>query len=266
MSVGPPKMEPGIIYCETSIGSREFEPILARRHGIRSALAHFRAGDFSFRCGHTKPTPFCEGDYGCKLTIERKTLSDCVGSLLKRRIDKQVTEMLEDYDMAWIVVEGIWRPGPDDCIQVIGRKGWEQSRFSLSYSQLSSWLVRYDVMGRGRLHRWRTSSISETAAFISSTWRWWQKEWDKHHVESVSKMPAPMKALMWSPLQIHRTAASLPEVGIQGAKKVGKHFKSIKQMINAPVSEWVAALRGDGDRDLKKDAATIVAAIEKEYR
>src|SRR5688572_7473279 len=44
------KLEPGVIYCDTSIGSREFESIIKRRHGLKVALKKLNSGDFAFRC------------------------------------------------------------------------------------------------------------------------------------------------------------------------------------------------------------------------
>jgi len=262
-------MEPGVIYCEASVGSKEFKDLIKNRYGLRTAVETFRSGDFAFRCGHTEPNPFCNGEYGCKIAIERKALSDCIGSMLKGRLRKQVADLLVDYTQSWILVEGIYRPGQDDIIEILDWKGrWRASSYGLTWSQLSGWLTRYEVMGMGKIHTWKTSTRYETAAWVAATWRWWQKEWKKHSPEAIEKMPNPIQALTWRALQIHKTAASLPEVGIKSCKRVGKYFKSIREMINADEDEWIKALRGDGLTvvDRKVAARTIVKAIEKEYR
>lgn len=251
---------PGPVYVDVSVGSGEFLERL-RRHAIRAVHGRLRSGDFAFRCGHVQePSPFCDGNSGCTLGIERKTLSDCCGSLLKGRLNKQVPDMLTDYTMSWIVVEGIWRPGNDDAIEIPkhGRSGeWEAARVGVTYSQLSSWLVRYDVMGSGRLHRWRTSSPGETMAFIASVYRWWQKEWSKHKAEAVQKMPAPMKALLWKPNEKERIFAGFNTIGVVNMRTIARKFPSILDFMLASQDEMVAA----GMR--KADAAVVWTTIRR---
>jgi hypothetical protein len=254
-------MRPNIVYVDPRVGSVEFLEPLHRRFGLRVAVAEpqLRSGDFAFRCGHVEPSPFCEGRFGCRLGIERKTISDMVGSLLKNRMGKQVPDLLDDYTLSWIVVEGLWRNGPDDCIEIYRNGQWISAGFGLTYTQLETWLTRYDVMGKGKILRWRTANPGETGAFITSKFRWWQKEWRHHHAEVVDKMQAPMRVLTWRPTQMHKTAASLPEVGVVNAKKVGKHFRNIAEMIGADLAVWQRLLG-------KADGATVYAAIHKDYR
>lgn len=234
--------------------------MLRDRHGVRTSVESFRAGDFAFGCGHTRKNPFCEGDRGCRIGIERKTISDLVGSLIKNRLSKQIPDMLDDYHFSYVVVEGLWRPTADDQIEIYRHGQWRPAPWRITYSALASWLVRYDICGRGRLHRWRTSSPIETAAFVTSVFRWFQKDWHKHQLQTVDKMPPPVKAIMRRWLQIEKTAASLPEVGVVNCKKVGRHFRSIYEMMNASVDDWRAAGLG------KKDAMTVYTAIRREYR
>lgn len=250
---------PGVIYVDGNVGSGEYIDDL-RKHAVKATIGRLHSADFAFRCGHTRPSPFCAGDNGCTIGIERKTLSDCCGSLLKNRMGKQIPDLLTDYTLSWIVVEGVFRPGNDDAIEIPMGGKWTASRVGLTYSQLSSWLVRYDVMGAGRLKRWRTSSPRETMAFIASLYRWWQKEWDKHSAEAVAKMPQPMKALLFKPNQMERIAVGFDTIGFKHMRKVCNHFRSIQEFINASEAE----LRKAGLR--KADAAYVYVAIRRLYR
>lgn len=255
------RIAPGVVYLDPRVGSAELLSYF-RKLGVRSAIydGNLIAGDVVFKCGHQEPSAFCDEPHGCHLAIERKTLTDLVGSLLKNRMAKQVPDLIEGCTQAWVVVEGIWRPGGDDCIETFRGGTWQPARVSLTYSQLSSWLVRYDVFGRGRLHRWRTANMTETAAFSASLFRWWQKEWKKHNAEAVEKMPAPIKALMFRATNMQRTAASLPEIGLKNMKKVSRYFGSILEMVNASEDDWRRAGLG------KKDAATVWTTIRRKYR
>lgn len=194
--------------------------------------------------------------------FERKTLGDLTSSLLKNRFfGHQVPLLLEDYDLTWLVVEGIWRPAGDDAIEEFRYGNWETSRGSLTYSQLNAWLVRYDVFGNGKLKRWRTNNLIETAAFIAAVYQWCQKRWDKHQRWIMETLPlVPEKSLMFKPTDIMRTAKSFRNIGGMTARKVGRYFSSIYEMVTASEAEWRAAGLG------KKDAAAVVAAIRKKYR
>jgi ERCC4-type nuclease len=239
------------------VGSKEFLAPLQKR-GLRVSLTTLRSADFAWRCGHVDPSPFCTGRFGCRIGVERKTLGDMIGSLLKHRINKQVPDMIEDYTLSWILVEGIWRAGTDDSLEIF-RGGWVQSPYALTYSQLTGWVHRYVAMGMGRIHEWRTSSPTETAAWIAAIYRWWQKDWAKHKAEAIDKLAAPVKALMFRPTNLQRTAASLDCIGIENAKKVGRHFASIKDMICADESTWQSLVG-------KKNGTKVWLSIRKDYR
>lgn len=254
-------MKPGRIYVDSRVGSKELAGLIGK-HGIPVEVCTLSSADFAFTCGHGSPTPYCEGECGCKIGVERKTLGDLCGSLLTNRMGKQVPEMLRTYTMAWVVVEGVWRPGRDDAIEISRGGEWKSAPVSLTYSQLSSWLVRYDVIGGGKLKRWRTGSPTETAAFLASLYRWWHKDWDKHQLSVLKEVMAPDKILMKRPTQLHLTAMSFKNFGL-GDKtvwKIGKHFGSILEMVQASEDEWVKAGLG------KAYAKKVWEAIRRKYR
>lgn len=255
------KMEPGIIYIDTSVGSREFEDLFRKRHGLKTALVKLDSADFAFTCQHTRANPFCNGDMGCRIGIERKTLGDMVGSLLKNRLGgRQIPLMLDQYNACcWVVIEGLWRPGARDEIEIPIGGQWRGSRYGLTYTQLESWMTRYDVLGKGRLLRWRTATNIETAAFVASKFGWWRKEWHKHSFNQIDKLPPPTKALLFKPNPKEKNFASLDKIGIKKMKKVAAHFPSMWQLYNASTEELMAAGLG------KKDAKDVWRAIRTEY-
>lgn len=236
------RISPGVVYCDPRVGSAEYMRVF-RRLAIRSTTydENLLAGDFAFRCGHAEASAFCKGEFGCRILVERKTVADLVSSLIKNRTGHQVPDMLRSATMAWIVVEGIWRPSGDDCIEIMRGRDWVAAPYALTYSQLNSWMTRFDVYGMGRLHRWRTSTSFETVAWIASTFRWWQKEWRKHHVENVDKMPDPIKALLWKPNKEEKMIASVPGIGIKKMKIVTRHFDNMWAVVHAEVADLRAS-------------------------
>lgn len=266
MTASLTKLRPGILYIDTAVGSKEFESLLHQRHGVKVAVVPLRystggSADFAFLTasnfmGLTEPS---------RIAIERKTLSDMQGSLLRNRFAKQVCGMLTDYQLAWLVVEGLWRNGDDDAIEtpryIDGKLRWVQDQHSsLTYSQLSSWLTRYDVAGGGRIHRWRTSTRHETAAWIASTFRWCNKDWKKHQLFTIEKMQPAQKALLFKPKEEDRVAAAFDRIGTKKMRMVVRHFESIIEMINASEDEWVATGIG------KAAAAHMWTAIRRKYQ
>lgn len=255
-------MEPGVLYIDSRVGSRELAPIFQRRHGAKISLTTLTSADVAWCCGHTVKNPFCEGDYGCRVGVERKTLSDLVGSLMKSRLDgRQVPLLLQGYQMSYILVEGVFRPGDDDAIEVPRNGGWERTRHGLTYSQLEGWLCRYEVGAYGRIHIARgLSSMTASAAFITAKARWWWKDWNKHHFGAITKMEAPVKAMMFTANEYQKIIASLPGVGMVNMKKVYNYFTSIYGVMAASPREWMKAGLG------KKRAVEMYHMLRREWR
>jgi ERCC4-type nuclease len=260
-------VKPGYLYIDTSVGSREFEPLLARL-GAKPILVPRLPADFALLgCGRDGKE--------WRIGVERKTLSDLGSSLLMDRLfGTQLPRMLQEYDRVWLIVEGLWRCGDDDCIEVWGwdprtkRQGWVASRVPLSWSQLQGWMMSYDeavsewkgpsgVVGHGR--RWRTGTEKETARWLAALLRWWNKPYHRHNghiaIELDRPMPGKVHAMIHRPNQVQKTAFSLPELGAKTALKVGRHFKTVLEMIEAEREEWRAAGVG------RKDADTVYRAI-----
>lgn len=233
-----PRFEPGVIYIDSRVGSRELAPIFQRRHGAKTSLTTLESADIAWSCNHTVNNPFCAGDRGCRIGVERKTLSDLIGSLLKSRLDgRQIPMMLKGYTMSYVLVEGVWRAGDDDSIEVYARNGWEKSRHPLTYSQLEGWLTRYEVGAYGRIQIRQTSTMTASAAFCRAKAAWWWKDWDKHHFGAVTKMEAPVRALMFTANEYQKVLAALEGVGLVKMKVLYRAFNSIMSVMMATPKE-----------------------------
>lgn len=272
-------MEPGILYIDSRVGSRELAPIFQRRHGAKVSLTTLTSADVAWCCGHTVKNPFCEGDYGCKVGVERKTPSDLIGSLLKSRLDgRQVPLMLRGYVMSYILIEGRYRrarqtpqietatwstekppkEGGDGSVEIVK---WTPSKCGLTYPQLESWLARYEAGAYGHIQVIRNvASMDHTTDLIQAKASWWWKDWNKHHFGAITKMEAPVKAMLFTANEYQKIIASLPGVGMVNMKKVYGYFTSIYGMMAASPREWVKAGLG------KKRAMEMYHMLRREWR
>lgn len=248
----------GVLYVDSRVGSRELAPLLQKR-GHKVVVEQMPSADVAFL---TAPGYFGRSDdRRCRIGVERKTVSDMAGSLLSSRFfEIQVPDMLDYYHSAWLVVEGLWRPGENDAIEVPMGGSWRPASFGLTYSQLSSWLVTYDHAGNGQLKRWRTSSMTETAVFISNLFRWHQKKWKDHKSYKTVERRNPAFAGLTRPTDLMVAARALRRVGNERCRQAASFFESIHDMINAEVDDWRRAGLG------KKDAEAVYAAIRRQYR
>lgn len=255
------KMLPGILYIDSRVGSRELAPLLNQRHGLRTSLVQLESADVAFTCGHSEPSPYCPGDYGCRIGIERKTLSDLVGSLLRNRLGgRQLPLMLATYTFSWVLIEGDYRCGRDDVIETQVRPGiWRPARSTLAYSQLERWLMRYDILGNGKLRRWLTRDMVGSAAWIAATYGWWRKEWKKHTLGVVDKGAMPSKLLLRKPNDYERVVGSFPEIGWKTMKQLTRTVWSVEQLCRMSPGQLQKAGLG------KKKAMDLYAFIRKVF-
>lgn len=265
-------MKPGCLYIDAAVGSREFEPLLSKL-GVTCKIAPRLPADFAW---------IGRGKRGAEwhIGVERKTLSDLGGSLTRNRLfGTQLPRMIEHYERIMLVVEGEFRPAPDDAIEVIGwipekrKYGWKMSRVPLTWSALQKWLMSYDesvaaypapnderAIGTGT--RWRTRTDMETARFLAAHFQWWQKPYEKHAghiaIEHDGRMPNMIHAMIRRPNRVQKMAFGLDRVGAKTALRVGRHFRSIHRMTNASIEEWRRAGLG------KKDAQFVFDFIREE--
>ena len=247
-------MNAGVLYIDTAVGSKELEPIL-RRRGVKCELYPRLPADFAL-IGRGK------GGRDWKIGVERKTLGDLGSSLMMDRLfGTQLPRMIEEYDRIWLIVEGIFRPGGDDAIEVWRGREWVASRVPLTWSQLQGWLLTYDEAVGGKGRRWRTSSDHETVAWLGALLRWWGKPYHRHSghiaIELNTPMPSSVHAMIRKPNQVQVSAFSLPKLGAKTALKVGRYFASVHEMMTASQAEWRKAGVG------AKDAKTVWDAIRR---
>lgn len=182
--------------------------------------------------------------------LEYKTVWDLVESICTDRLGcSQVPLMVENYEVRYLLVEGVYRRSGDGDVEVEqypgrfvklrrGKAGY------VKYSYVTKFMKSlYHQAGFWEL---RTLSKEGTIHEIYQCWEWWQRPWDEH--DSLHGIYSPVLSgpvRFRKPNFVAQCAYPYPGIGSLLANRVGAHFKTVQEMANAPASEW-AKITGIG--------------------
>jgi len=251
------------IVVDRRMGSKELAPLFLP-YGIQAEVKELEFGDVVF-----------EG-YGpagrCLIAVERKRIEELAASIETRRLSgHQLPGMAEQYDYCYLIVEGIWRPGPDGGLQIgsgnfsleqsFGGR-WFRSRNGLTYRAVDNYLSTLELRA-GVVYR-RSLDAEETVAMVVDLWRWWQeKTWEEHSSHLAVYAPAEQRGR----LRLERRAIPLAEkwaMQLPGvdtrARLVANHFGSARAMACATEQQWME-IDGIGKVTAKKAVRAIHAEI-----
>lgn len=231
-------------------------------YGISPQVTTLEFGDFAWTG---------EGPEGKSLiAVERKRINDLIDSMKSKRLSgHQLGGIAETYDFAYLLVEGIWRPGDRGELE-INSGGWQPSR--MKYSSVINYLAT--LRHRANISHYRTASQTETAAVIVALYKYWQTPWYEHKAHEQIYTPVN-EAAGWEygKLVLTRREISLCEMmacqipGLaEKARYVAGHFGTPRAMICADAAEWAKVVWYDGKQRprkfQKKTIAAIMAALE----
>lgn len=173
--------------------------------------------------------------------LERKALRDALGSMRSGRFaGHQLPGLVANYNVSYLVVEGVWRPDPDTGgISIPSGKGrWRAlsiGGWTPSYRELECWLASMEANGGMRIRR--TSRLCETAKLIQALYHWWvDKNWDEHRAHLVTNSSVTMQ--MRRPGVVQLVASQLPGIGAVRAVAVAKAFGTLGQLASASEEDW----------------------------
>ncbi len=231
------------IAIDYRTGSKELVPLFLP-YGIQPAITKLEFGDLAFEGN---------GPGGrCAVVIERKQVGELVSSIQSRRLSgHQMPGMAESYDYCYLIVEGIWRPGPDGELQ-IGQGGFEaessfggrwvrgHGRAQFLYRSVDNYLATLELHA-GVICR-RTLSPTETVAMVVDLYHWWnEKLWEGHSSHLGVYAPAVVRKMNLSRRRVslaEKWAMQLPGVDTK-AERVAEYFRSARVMANAGVKDWL---------------------------
>ena len=232
-----------MILIDPRAGSVDYIPLL-RQLGAPVDVVQMEFGDVAF-----------EGS-GRAIGIEVKKLNDMLNCITTGRFSgHQLPGLARDYQEAYLIVEGIWRPSPLDGVLEtfhgiwtpvkLGKKTW-------MYRDVDNFLTTIDVKGGVRVKR--TSSANETARSLYDLYLWWQ-DYDGHRGHLALSRAGRDAAIFVRPTFARRVAAELPGIGFDRSGMLAGAFPTVRGMLTATVADW-RRLPGIG----KKLATQIVEA------
>jgi ERCC4-type nuclease len=110
----------------------------------------------------------------------------------------------------------------------------------------------------------RTQSPEETVAVIRSLWQLFQQPPSKHSsLESFYVQPPPRTDLLFRrPTFLRRVAKEIDGVGWDKSIEVERRFRSVREMANAPKSEWLK-IPGIGEKTANRAVQELSAGLSE---
>lgn len=214
-----------------------------------ATLGRLEYGDMAF-IGNGK------GGVPCMVGVERKKVRDLVNCMVSGRFSgHQLPGLLNAYNVVYLVVEGVWRPGVDGVVEVLGRGGWVAlvlGRMPVMYDAVVNFLNTITVMTGVRVVS--TGGDRETVRVVTALYHWWEKGWDEHTSHLREKQVEAVYLV--KPSFKQTVAAALPGVGTARSRAVCERFRSVRDMAVAEKGEWL-----DVDGVGSKTAEKIVRAF-----
>jgi ERCC4-type nuclease len=217
-----------MILVDSRVGSKHYADLL----GDKAMLTQLESADIAF-----------QGN-GVIVGIEVKKVLDAVNCLYSGRLtDHQIPLMKSQYDVVYLIVEGLWRPDPESGIMqyYVGELGkwgsWKDvtsGQKRLLYSAFESWLSTI-TMQSGTLVK-NTPSMQITVHFIMAAYHWWQKSLHRSFHTMDETTP---EAVLSRPTMLRRMMALLPRIGWSRSAILASKFNNMEEVLNAKPEDFV---------------------------
>lgn len=209
-----------MIYIDDRVGSKELKGHIAK--GIPTKLTRMDFGDVSFLGNGPNNSPMAVG-------IERKTITDLLSSMTSGRLSgHQLVGLLQSYGVVYILVEGIFQTDPKSgLITRYRNKGWVpielgtqrfMGRAVNNYLNTLSILCGINVV--------RTSNLHASGMWISDTYKWWEKDYDKHSAHKSFVITKP-GITMSKPPFIQRVIKEFTGIAWTHSENISKVFPTL---------------------------------------
>lgn len=220
------------LLVDRATGSIELaEPLSAL--GLPVEVMHLEYGDIAFSGRGEKGAPLYIG-------IELKKIGELVTSLRTKRFQgHQLLGLTRDFDRRYLLIEGDFHSDTQGRTVVFRGPGRPKPLPGSSNAVTLEQEI-LNIQTRGGCWVRHTTTRKDTLRFIQACFRYWtDADLDSHKSHLAIYAPDLDRRLML-PISLKRqVAAQLPGIGYLRSQKVDAHFKSIQDMMNASVEEWL---------------------------
>jgi ERCC4-type nuclease len=245
-----------MLFIDDRKGSKELQPKISKH--IPTTLTRLEYGDAYFFGKGPKDTIVPVG-------MERKTITDLIQSISTGRLSgHQLLGLLQTYQHVYLLVEGLWRTDYKTGL-LMGYKGKKWQPLSLGKQRftgksINNYLNRLAVAYG--IHVITTSSLAQSGNWLSNIYDWWNKEFEKHHIEfgfytpPLSREDSRQYVTFESPPFLQRVIKEFAGVGWKKSGDLAKRFNSLFEFVFV-TEEDLMKTKGIG----KKLSANIIKEI-----
>lgn len=194
-------------------------------------------GDFEFE-GNGPDGP-------CLVGIERKTVTDLLGSMRSGRLaGHQVPGMIDRYRFPFLLLEGRYGRdadgylcGPPRGFRAGGR--WQPIQLGTQrflYAELEQFVTSLSVLTPIRILK--ADGVSESVIAILGLEKWFAKPWERHKSVYAFHNTAAEVQRMSKPNLVSLIAHALKGIGADRARELGRRFRTPADLIMAGESEF----------------------------
>lgn len=235
-----------MILVDDRTGSKELLRLFPKG---TAELARLDSADFCFLGNGPEAEPWMVG-------IERKKLPDLLGDL-GRFTGHQLPSMQDEYQVVYLIIEGVWRRNFSSGLLDVARKGgWRPLSLGsrrFMHRELDGLLTTLTMAAN--VHIRQTSNSEDTASLIVNLYRWWtNKEFEEHRAHLTREPPS---STIRRPNLVERLAKELPGIGWKKAREAAAAFATPMALVLSSEEEW-RQLPGVG----KVLAARVVNALQ----
>ncbi len=181
------------------------------------------------------------------VAIERKKIGDMASCVLDGRFMFQMQNCRSaGADYLVLILEGTYRASPEDGLLEVpvwmlngnGKRAevWTPVKPAIMNSRFTQYLLELQLLAS--IIVLHSRDVKQTAAIIHSLYNFWQKPIDEHSSLKQFHIEKPPQISLIRPGLLKRIAKELDGVGWIRAGDVSEYFKSVREMVNAPESEW----------------------------
>jgi ERCC4-type nuclease len=268
-----------VLWIDRREGSSLLAPHFAQHH-IETELCTLDYADV-FICGNGP-----RGEGSLQVGVERKTVRDMLNSMRSARFQEewtgQLSGLLRTYDVAWLVIEGVYRSAPGTGVlqEYRGKaQGWvdltlgKSSRGLFMHSEIERFLMQLQLHTAVEFNKallvHHTARVEATVEFCANLHHQLTgKTWDEHRSWRGIMVPQPSQPFMlrqptkaeMARIFRRRVSMCLDGVGDEKAQAIATVFRSGRKIANGTKDQW-AQVPGVG----KVLTERIINQWEEEY-